>query len=149
WRTNMAEQNPTRGGAGAWPALPLGAWKATRDTLHMYTQGVGKGRLARAPMEPEGGEGALYLTGRGRTTSPIPVGDRTFSIDFDFIDHQVRIEESSGERRSIPLAARPVKEFYRLVMGALEELGIEVTITTRPSEVNDPIPFPEDDRHAS
>src|SRR5262249_9801650 len=123
WRTNMAEQNPTRGGAGAGPAVPLGAGKARRGTLGMEPQVGGKVRLARAPMEPEWAQVPLYLTVRGLTTSPIPVGDRTFSIDFDFIDHQVRIEESSGERRSIPLAARPVKEFYRLVMGALEELG--------------------------
>jgi hypothetical protein len=137
------------GEAEIWPALPLGAWKETRDTLHMYTQVVGKVRLKLAPMEPEWGQVPLYLTVRGLTTCPVPYEDRTFAIDFDFLDHQLRIEESGGGTRTIALAAQPVKEFYRLVMAALEELGIEVAITTTPSEVSNPIPFPEDDRHAS
>jgi Family of unknown function (DUF5996) len=145
----MPGENSTRGPAEVWPALPLGAWKETRDTLHMYTQVVGKVRLACAPMEPEWGQVPLYVTVRGLTTSPIPFGDRTFAIDFDFIGHQLRINDSEGAQRAIPLVARPVKEFYRLVMETLAELGIKVAITTTPSEVTNPIRFPEDDRHAS
>jgi hypothetical protein len=132
-----------------WPALPLAAWKKTRDTLHMYTQVVGKVRLKLAPPEPEFGQVPLYLTVRGLTTSPIPYQERTLAMDFDFIDHRLRIQESGGSTREIALAGQPVKEFYREVLGTLRELGMEVAITTSPSEVADPIPFPEDDRHAT
>jgi hypothetical protein len=132
-----------------WPALPLAAWKETRDTLHMYTQVVGKVRLALAPMEPEWGQVPLYLTTRGLTTSPIPWGNGTFAIDFDFIDHHLRIDTSDGRRRALPLAPRPVAAFYQEVLQALGALGIDVSIWPVPTEIPDPIPFPEDTRHAA
>lgn len=145
----MNERSAVPGGDESWPALPLAAWKETRDTLHMYTQVVGKVRLKLAPMEPEWGQTPLYLTVRGLTTSPVPYAGRTFAVDFDFFDHQLRVQVSDGQARAIALAGQPVKEFYRQVMAALKELGIEVAITTTPSEVSSPIPFPEDDRHAT
>src|SRR5437764_12604269 len=94
-----------------WPALPLAAWKATRDTLHMYTQVVGKVRLKLAPAEPEFGQVPLYLTVRGLTTSPMPYEGRALAIDFDFIDHQLRIQDSDGATRGIPLVGPPGKAF--------------------------------------
>jgi len=145
----MSGADPVGAREELWPALPLAAWKETRDTLHMYTQVVGKVRLKLAPPEPEFGQVPFYLTVRGLTTSPMPYRDRAFAIDFDFIDHQVRIQESDGASRGIPLVGQPVKEFYRQVIGTLKDLGAEVAITPTPSEVANPIPFPEDDRHAS
>src|SRR4051812_31550367 len=90
-----------------WPALPLAAWKETRDTLHMYTQVVGKVRLKLAPAEPEFGQVPLYLTVRGLTTSPMPYEGRALAMGFDFIDHQLRIQESDGTALEIPLVGQP------------------------------------------
>jgi hypothetical protein len=133
----------------AWPALPYGEWRETRDTLHMYTQVVGKVRLAEAPMEPEWAQVPFYLTARGLTTSPIPWGEETFQIDFDFIDHQLRVDASDGGRRVLALEARPVAAFYEEVLRMLRSLGIEVSIWPTPTEIPEPIPFPEDTRHAT
>src|SRR4051794_21479218 len=132
----------------AWPELPLAEWKPTRDTLHMYTQVVGKVRLALAPMEPQWAQVPLYVTARGLTTSPITYGPRTFEIDFDLVDHALDVVVSDGSRRRIPLVPRTVAAFYRELMDALRSLGVEVEVSTTPSEVPDPIPFPEDEVHA-
>src|SRR5262245_55886330 len=104
----MAGGNEGLNSRGAWPELPLAAWEETRDTLHMYTQVAGKVRLALAPMEPQWAQVPLYLTVRGLTTSPIPYDERTFAIDFDFIDHQLRIRTSSAESCEVALAGQPV-----------------------------------------
>lgn len=133
----------------AWPPLPLDAWKETRDTLHMYTQVVGKVRLALAPMEPQWAQVPLYVTARGLSTSPIAHGDRTFSIDFDLVAHELDVSVSDGERRAFALGPRPVAAFYEEVMSALRSLGIEVSYRPIPTEVPNPIPFPEDSIHAS
>jgi len=132
-----------------WPALPLAEWKESRDTLHMYTQVVGKVRLALAPMEPQWAQVPLYLTSRGLTTSPIPLREDTFQIDFDFIDHELHIEVSDGGRFAMPLDGRPVADFYRDVIEALHSLDIEVDIWPTPTEIPTPIPFPEDTVHAA
>ncbi|HET7564144.1 MAG TPA: DUF5996 family protein [Gemmatimonadaceae bacterium] len=129
-----------------WPALPLEAWKDTYDTLHMYTQVVGKVRLEFAPMMNEWWQVPLYLTARGLTTSPIPYRDRTFAMTFDFFEHQLHVDTSDGEVRRIPLGGA-VKTFYREVMDTLHALGIDATIWPHPVEVPDPIPFDQDDRH--
>src|SRR5882672_2282528 len=95
-----------------WPELPYAAWKDTRDTLQLWTQVVGKIRLELTPWHNHPWHVALYVTARGLTTSPIPDGIRSFQIDFDFIDHSLRISTSDGQRRQLPLAAQPVAAFY-------------------------------------
>src|SRR5438046_9578218 len=105
----MSAVDPMDRRGEVWPALPLAAWKETRDTLHMYTQVVGKVRLKLAPPEPEFGQVPLYLTVRGLTTSPMPYQDRTLAIDFDFIDHQLRSQDSDGATREIALAGQLVE----------------------------------------
>ena len=135
--------------AEAWPALPLEAWKETRDTLHMWTQIVGKIRLKLAPHVNHWWQVPLYLTSRGLTTTPIPCGDREFDTTFDFIDHVLVIQTSDGNAERIPLRSQPVADFYREVMAALHQLSIDVHIWTMPSEVPDPIRFEEDRQHAT
>jgi hypothetical protein len=113
------------------------------------TQIVGKVRLARTPWLNHSWHVALYVSGRGLTTSPIPDGARSFQIDFDFIDHMLRISTSDGQQRKLPLTAQPISAFYAAVMAALAELGIEVKIDDKPNELPDPIRFPKDRVHAS
>lgn len=126
---------------GDWPALRLEEWTATRDTLHMWMQIVGKIRLAQAPMVNHWWQIALYLPPRGLTPTLIPHGSRAFEIAFDFCDHQLRIDLEGGERRTVALEPKSVARFYAETMDALEELGIEVTISTKPVEVERAIPF--------
>ena len=133
----------------AWPELPYAAWRDSCETLHLMTQIVGKIRLARTPWLNHSWHVALYVTATGLTTSPIPDGERSFQIDFDFIDHTLRIATSAGELRQMPLTARPVAAFYAAVMAALTGLGIDVKIDDKPNELPDPIRFPDDHVHAS
>jgi hypothetical protein len=132
-----------------WPSLPLQAWRETYATLHMWTQIVGKIRLALAPMICQWWEVTLYVTPRGLTTSPIPYGTRVFQIDFDFLDHKLVIQTAEGEIRSIALAPRSVADFYQDTMAALRSLGIEVNIWTTPVEVDDRTPFEQDRHHTA
>lgn len=132
----------------AWPPLPYAAWKETCATLHLWTQIVGKIRLAREPMINHWWQTTLYVTARGLTTSPIPDGTRSFEILFNFVDHRLRIETSDGDTRHIALAPKTVAEFYTEVMQSLRELGIDVRIWTTPVELPDPIPFDQDTAHA-
>jgi hypothetical protein len=132
-----------------WPELPYYAWRDTRDTLHMYLQIVGKVRLALAPMEPQWAQVPLYVTARGLNTSPIPHANGVFDIDVDLIEHAVSVRTAKGALERVALEPRTVAEFYALLMAALDEAGVPVTITTKPSEVANPIPFPEDTEHAS
>ena len=104
---------------GSWPDLPYSAWRETRETLHLWTQIVGKIRLSQTPWLNHSWHVALYVTARGLTTSPIPYGERAFQIDFDFIDHLLRIETSDGARRQLPLGAQSVADFHAAVMAAL------------------------------
>src|SRR3984893_13584480 len=133
----------------AWPDLPYSAWADTCSTLHLWTQIVGKIRLAFTPWLNHSWHVPLYVTARGLTTSPIPSHDRSFEIDFDFRDHLLDISVSDGARKRIPLAPRPVAEFYALVMAALAELGIRVEINELPSEVPGAIRFSQDRIHHS
>jgi len=135
------------GSADQWPALPYAEWKDTYATLHMWTQIVGKVRLALTPWVNHSWHVTLYATARGLTTSPIPDGARTFQIDFDFMDHRVVIQTSTGETRVIALQPRSVAEFYRALLGELAALGIRVKIHPKPNEVPSPIPFAEDEQH--
>lgn len=133
----------------AWPALPLAQWRETCETVHMYSQIIGKMRLALSPNEPEWAHVTLYVTPRGLTTGPIPFRERSFQVDFDFVDHKLDIAVSDGQVRSIPLVARSVAEFYRLVLDALREMQIAVRLWPMPVEVPNPIRFDRDEAHAS
>jgi hypothetical protein len=133
----------------AWPILPFAEWRDTYATLHMWTQIVGKVRLAQTPWVNHSWSVTLYVTSRGLTTSPIPHGTRTFAIDFDFVDHQLIVESSDGARRTLPLAPRSVAEFYAELMRLLTDLGLPVHIHTKPNEVEPAIPFPRDREHAT
>jgi uncharacterized protein DUF5996 len=133
----------------AWPSLSSPAWPDTCATLHMWTQMVGKVRLALTPRVNHWWNVALYLTARGLTTSPIPYGDGALEIAFDFIDHALVVDISDGRQRRIALVPRSVADFYREFMRALDDLQIRVRIRPMPSEVPSPIRFDEDRLHAS
>lgn len=133
----------------SWPALPLAQWKDTYGTLHMWTQIVGKIRLALAPLVNHWWNVTLYVTPRGLTTSAMPYNDRLIRIDFDFIDHIVLIETTDGSTKSISLRPRPVAEFYQEMMTSLGSLGMPVKIWTTPVEVPDRTPFENDHKHAA
>lgn len=135
--------------ADNWPSLPLERWKNTCATLHMWTQIVGKVRMALTPLVNHWWNVPLYVSARGLTTSPIPFGSRPFELWFDFIDQQLVLEVSDGTRRMLPLVPRSVAEFYREVLGMLDSVGIEVKIWPMPVEVPNPIRFDEDRVHAS
>ncbi|HEX6106537.1 MAG TPA: DUF5996 family protein, partial [Gemmatimonadales bacterium] len=135
--------------AAVWPPLPLAEWQATRDTLHMWTQIVGKTRLALAPMENHWWQVPLYVTPRGLTTSPIPAGERVFDAEFDFTDHQLSLRTSDGAVRVLPLVQQSVADFYGTYLSALRELSVAVRIRPAPVEVETSIPFAEDRVHAS
>src|ERR1700676_4977408 len=113
----------------AWPDLPYGAWKDTRDTLHLWTQIVGKIRLAQTPWLNHSWHVPLYVSARGLTTSPIAYGPRTFAIEFDFTEHVLEITVSDGAWEQLPLRPQPVAEFHATLMAALAAFGIEVAIT--------------------
>lgn len=144
--TAMAAAAPA---AEAWPPLPLGEWQDTYATLHLWTQMVGKTRLALSPAENHWWHVALYVTPRGLATSPIPDGERTFEVSFDFVDHQLVVRTSDGQTRSMPLRAQATADFYREYLALLGSLGLEVAMRPVPSEMADPIPFPEDRVHAA
>ena len=132
-----------------WPALPYAEWKDTRDTLHMQLQVVGKVRLALSPLEPQWANVPLYLTGRGLTTSTIPhPSGEVFDLDVDLVDHSATVRTGAGGVERVPLQA-PVAAFYADLMGAMDRAGVPTEISTLPSEVPDPIPFPDDTTHAA
>lgn len=132
-----------------WPALPLEEWAGTYATLHMMTQVVGKIRLACAPMINHWWQVPLYVTPRGLTTSAMPHGSRIFQIDFDFIEHLLRIDIDDGDRRTVRLRTGPIAEFHAEVMESLRALGVPVRIWPRPVEVEEPIRFEEDSEHTT
>jgi Family of unknown function (DUF5996) len=132
-----------------WSELPYAAWKDARDTLHLWTQIVGKIRLMQAPWLNHSWHVVLYVTARGLTTSPIPYGERAFEIDFDFIDHVLCVRTSDGQVRQIALAPMSVAKFYAELFAVMAELGLHIRITTMPSEIADGIPFDQDRTHAA
>jgi len=145
--TTMLRQDDD--GGALWPALPYHAWQDTRETLHMWTQIVGKVKLELVPFLNEWWQVGFTITARGLTTSTIPFGRRLFQVDFDFIDHRLDIRLDDGSSRSLLLLPRSVADFYHEFMAALEQLGIQVRITTSPVEVENTIPFDQDHLHAS
>jgi hypothetical protein len=136
-------------GVERWPSLALEEWRDTYATLHMWTQIVGKVRLAKTPLVNHWWNVAFGVTSRGLTTGPMLDRGRPFSIDFDFVDHRLLLTCNGGPARTMALAPMPVAAFHREVMGMLAALDIEVRIWPVPVEVPDPIPFERDFRHAS
>jgi hypothetical protein len=135
--------------AETWPALPYEAWQDTCTTLHLWTQIVGKIRLARTPWVNHSWHVTLYVTPRGLTTSTIPYDRRAFQIDFDFIDHALLVQTSDGAERRLPLRRQAVADFHDALLAALAELDLRVRIHGRPNEVANAIPFREDREHAA
>jgi hypothetical protein len=133
----------------AWPDLPYLAWKDTCVTLQLWTQIVGKIRLACTPWLNHSWHVPLYVTTRGLTTSPIPHGSRSFSLDFDFIDHALIVSASDGARRDIALRPRTVADFLVAVMAALDELSLPVRIDDMPNEIADAVRFSKDTIHGA
>jgi hypothetical protein len=143
---NDAVRNPVPESVG-WPELPGEAWLDTLETLHMWTQVVGKIRMVLSPWINHSWSVSLYLTPRGLTTGSIPHGARTFRIDFDFVDHLLHIQASDGGTWSMPLGPMTVARFYGEVLSALDTLDLGVSIHPLPNEIPDPVPFPEDEVH--
>jgi hypothetical protein len=132
-----------------WPALPYVEWKDTLTTLHLWTQIVGKIRLALSPWTNHSWHVPLYVTARGLTTSPIPYGTSTFEVTFDFLDQRLRIDTSDRGGAELPLVPRSVADFYRELFARMAGLGIEIGIRTLPNEIPDAIPFEQDHEHAN
>jgi hypothetical protein len=132
-----------------WPALPLAEWKDTYATLHMWTQVVGKIRLALSPPINHFWGTTFYVTARGLTTSPMPYRRGTVEINFNFIAHTLEIVTSLGETRSFRLVPRTVAEFYFELMSTLHSLGIDAKVWTMPVEVPRPVRFNLDQAHSS
>jgi Family of unknown function (DUF5996) len=130
-----------------WPALPYETWKDTYATLHLWTQVVGKVALAQAPPLNHSWGVALHLTPRGLTTPLLPYGSKSFTIEFDFLDQQLQISTSDGDRRTLPLSPMSVADFYRYVMNLLRDLSLPVKIWSMPSEIPSPIRFELDTEH--
>jgi Family of unknown function (DUF5996) len=137
------------GAPNHWPSLPFAEWKDTAITLHMWTQIVGKIRLTLSPWTNHSWHVTLYVTSRGLTTSPIPQGSHTFEIRFDFIDHELRILKSDGAAGILKLQSQSVAKFYEAVMKALNDLQLPVKINMLPNEIENPIPFDQDEQHRS
>lgn len=140
----------TTGNHTSWPIVePLMAWKDTCDTVHMWTQVIGKIRLELAPWINHSWGSTLYVSARGLTTSPIPHDLGSFDIELDFVNHALRARTSWGPEHAFDLNPMSVAAFYARIISMLSRLGIHVDIFTRPVEVEEAIPFQKDERHAS
>jgi hypothetical protein len=136
-------------GAGGWPALRVADWTETRDTLHMWTQVVGKIRMAKAPMVNHWWQVTLYVTPRGLSTGTIPDRGGSFEIEFDFRAQELRITQAGGGERAVKLEPKTVAQFHAETFAALDALGIVAEIWPVPVEVEESIPFAEDTKHDS
>ena len=132
-----------------WPELPLEAWQDTYATLHMWSQIVGKVRLALSPRINHWWEVPLYVSANGLTTSAIPYSGGIFEVEFDFAHHQLTIKTNHDTSATLPLKPQTVADFYRDFFAALDSLGIAVKIWRMPVEIPNPIAFDEDTQHAS
>lgn len=137
------------GDATAWPELTLSEWEDTRDTLHLWTQVVGKIRLELEPMVNHWWQVPLYVSARGLTTSLMHTSTTGLEAEFDFVDHALVLRTSAGGESRVALEPRSVADFYGATMTALSRLGVEVSIFARPTEIPDAIPFEEDEQHRS
>ena len=133
----------------AWPELPLDAWRDTYQTVHLWTQIVGKVKLALCHPQNHWWHITLHVSADGLTTGPIPNGDSTFQVDFDFLRHQLLVSDSSGRRVELPLEPMTVAAFYQRFLDTLQSVGIDVHIYPIPKEFPNPIPFDQDTTHAS
>ena len=133
--------------ASDWPELTLDTWDATRETLHRWTQIVGKVRLGLEPMLNHWWQVPLYVSSRGLTTSLMHAGGVGVEMEFDFLSHVLLMRTSSGEVRSVGLRPRSVADFYAETMAALDDLSIRVSILARPVEIVDATPFAQDEAH--
>jgi len=132
-----------------WPSLPLEAWSDTSATLHLWTQIVGKIRVAQCPWVNHSWHVTLHVTAKGLTTLPIPYGDRTFQIDFDFVHHLLTVQSSDGRIGHFKLEPQSVATFYSRLMDQMAKLDLHVQINRKPNEVADAIPFDRDESHAA
>jgi Family of unknown function (DUF5996) len=132
-----------------WPELPYRNWRDTAVTLQLWTQIVGKIRLALTPWLNHSWHVPLYVTSRGLGTLAVPAGREILEMEFDFIAHRLWVRTSLGAERALLLAPQSVSQFYRQLMAQLRELGIEVSIHEMPNEVADTVPFSKDDSHGS
>jgi uncharacterized protein DUF5996 len=132
-----------------WPELPLEGWQPTYATLHRWVQIVGKVRLARMPWINHSWSVTLYVTARGLTTGLLECGDRSFQIDFDFVEHKIFVRTSDGGVRSIELRPRTVADFYQELMASLDDLGVATKIDPRPNELDDATRFVDDTQHSA
>lgn len=132
-----------------WPALPYESWVDTKNTLHRWTQVVGKIRMTLTPLVNHWWNVPLYVTARGLTTSEIPYGDRWFDMEFDFIAHVLRVRVSDGAEHDIPLGARSVADLHDEVFSVLKSVRIQCDIWTTPVEIDNPIPLDRDQHHRS
>jgi len=137
------------GSGQQWPSLRVDDWTETRDTLHMWTQIVGKVRMAQMPLINHWWQVPLYVSPRGLSTHAIPAGLATFDMEFDFIRHVLAIRHSDGGERSVSLRDTTVADFYRETMAALADFGITPRFQPSPNEVDPAIPFADDRRHAT
>ncbi|MEO6912240.1 MAG: DUF5996 family protein, partial [Edaphobacter sp.] len=133
----------------AWPSLAWDEWAETANTLHMWTQIVGKTRLALTPLQNHWWNVPLYVTARGLGTSAMPYNDDVLDIEFDFVAHELRFRLGSGQDLSMPLRAQSVADFYKEYLGCLESLGVQVKIDPMPCELASPIRFDLDTEHKS
>ena len=135
--------------AAVWPDLPYPAWRDTAATLQLWTQIVGKVRLALTPWVNHSWQVPFYVTARGLGTSPIPIDNEILEIEFDFISHRLAVRTSRGEERNLALEPQTVADFYRRIVALLNEIGIAVVLNEMPNEVPNPIRFSQDRTHAS
>lgn len=136
-------------GAEVYPALPLADWQDTNDTLHLWTQIVGKIRLTQTPLVNEWWNSTLYVSPHGLTTSAMPYKNESFAIDFDFVNHQLLARTSFNDGFTFKLVPMSVANFYKKLFGELKAIGVEVEIKAIPDELENPIPFAEDTAHNS
>src|SRR5215469_8765406 len=132
-----------------WPALSYPAWRDTATTLQLWTQIVGKVRLALTPWLNHSWQVPLYVTARGLGTSAIPAGNETLEIEFDFIAHRLNARSSSGAQAGFALAPQSVADFRGRVLSLLAELDVSISISDVPNELPEPIRFSQDREHAS
>jgi hypothetical protein len=140
----------TPAGTEAWPALPYEDWKPTKETLHRFTQMVGKVRMGLVPFRNHWWHVTLYVSAHGLTTGPMPCGDLTAEIELDFVDHRLHVRTSRGRAASFPLRERlSCAQFYRDLFAALGDVGVEIAIHPRPFDLGDSPAFPDDTIHDS
>lgn len=145
----MMADSPTATISNVWPDIPLAPWKDTLRTVHMWAQVVGKVRLAHAPFVNHWWEVPLHVSTRGLTTTPIPFGNRLFEMEFDFLDHQLVVTTTDGDRQTLPLQPQSVADFYAAVMALLTRMDLATSIWTTPVEIDNPVPFEKNDTDKS